>query len=202
MDCPATGWLGRYSSREHIRTFGLWATVGVTRNYQPYVEQTWDMAGTDDQGRPIADWLWLCATCPPADNNCRMISGRDCGLPVKAIIRPLHGRSVRRRGFRGRVRGRSCTACRTTADTPPHATPTPRASRCPRYARIREKAREVGEVFQTCQFARRSTIRLPDKVFMDMEDAVNRRIGQQLLQTGIVEFVRRHIEFQGRTCCL
>ena len=57
VDPSSFTWLGKYSSRDAIRKYGLWATVGVTKNYLPYATHQCDLKGTDDQGRPVADWL-------------------------------------------------------------------------------------------------------------------------------------------------
>ncbi|HWP56829.1 MAG TPA: hypothetical protein VNL14_02960 [Candidatus Acidoferrales bacterium] len=57
VDPSSLTWLGKYSSRDAIRKYGLWATVGVTRKCRPYATHECDLKGTDDQGRPVADWL-------------------------------------------------------------------------------------------------------------------------------------------------
>ncbi|MGH7845531.1 MAG: hypothetical protein ACREQW_10225 [Candidatus Binatia bacterium] len=57
VDPSSCTWIGKYSSRDAVRKYGLWATVGVTRKYRPYATHECDLKGTDDQGRPVADWL-------------------------------------------------------------------------------------------------------------------------------------------------
>jgi hypothetical protein len=57
VDPASCTWFGKYSSRDTIRKYGLWATVGVTKKYHQYATHKCDLKGTDDQGRPVADWL-------------------------------------------------------------------------------------------------------------------------------------------------
>jgi len=57
VDPPSPGWLGRYSRRAAIRTYGLWAVKGVTRSYTPYASHSAELGGQDEQGRPVSDWL-------------------------------------------------------------------------------------------------------------------------------------------------
>jgi len=57
VDPLSSNWLGRYSSREATRKYGLWATVGVTKKYRSYATHECALKGTDNQGRPVADWL-------------------------------------------------------------------------------------------------------------------------------------------------
>jgi hypothetical protein len=57
VDLSSCTWIGKYSSRDAIFQYGLWATVGVTKKYRRYATHDCDLKGTDDQGRPVADWL-------------------------------------------------------------------------------------------------------------------------------------------------
>jgi hypothetical protein len=60
-DYPSELWLGRYSSNETIRQYGLWAVDGVQdagrHKYLPYVNHPADRNYHNENDEAIADWL-------------------------------------------------------------------------------------------------------------------------------------------------
>jgi len=57
LDASSSEWLGRYSSRESVHKYGLWAVNGVTRKYRPYASHSHNLDARDDENRLVADWL-------------------------------------------------------------------------------------------------------------------------------------------------